>query len=998
MSISVNSTLDLTGTGAKITGLPAPTVASDAANKAYVDAVAPAIDSTSVIANGAVLERAALTGAITAPQNSNATQFAGVAANTSLLPTKPFLNFIPGTNTTVAGTSNATDILVSFNLAPVAAGRVYGNQVDAGGSSIVALTGAEVGELARWSAIEVQSKAAGTHTLTVNAITTWVYVNTTGNVIIDEIIHGSSNSGARIHIVKNNTDPGTITLRRNAAKGGNQIHTPNEQDLIIEGQWSVVTLTHNGFEWFTDERGISDDTFLANVSGALAPARGITFTSIGGDGIDYNATTHAFDVVVTDFAGTNLENDGANNLRIAATAAGAGLTGGGAAALAVGAGTAIAVNANDVAWTGIGVSENGGGGATNYLWQSFDFDDTATIAVTLTGSPPLLNIAYNLVSASVTETFLSASVAGGGITGGAGTALAVGAGDGITVNANDVAVNVTAIAGTNLENDGSNNLRIAATAAGAGLTGGGASVLAVGAGTGITVNANDIQISTIGADSFFLNGTAGVAVPTAIAGATVAGGGLTYTTGGILAVGAGTGVTVNANDVQLAAAAPGTVLGNPLTAVGSAAPTPLTGAQVGEIVVFDTNETINAGIGLVSNLVIGAATNTIRFSNGGNQAIVQSIVAPARPGGLYFATMSTGGGDEVVFLDEVTTETAANRIRTPGGVPYRLANGSHMMFAYLNIGTIDRWVILGPPSALYQRVDQSVSGSGPHDLTLNPGVNRVTFTGTNVVVNSVTGGTDTGRLIQVYFTGSGVHSVINQGLGVGNEANIFNPGEATAYYGPRGGFMLQANGTAGWRAHCLSGEQLGGSTGTAGQVLTSAGSSAPPTWANTTGVVLALVDTAPSLTASFSNLSCGSYLIPGNTAQLGTTYRLTSIIQFTHTAAATPTITVELVIAGNVMQSVVMVPLSTAGTYDGKIEAVFRFSAVGASASGIATISISNDFGSVLSSWNGGNGSAFIVGLNTTIGVSIELRTRMTTGVASNTLQLLQAYVERLVL
>ena len=89
----------------------------------------------------------------------------------------------------------------------------------------------------------------------------------------------------------------------------------------------------------------------------------------------------------------------------------------------------------------------------------------------------------------------------GSITAGAGltktgSTLDVGAGDGITVNADDVAVNTTAIAGTGLENDGSNNLRIAASAAGAGLTGGAGSALAVGAGTGITVNADDVAVNS----------------------------------------------------------------------------------------------------------------------------------------------------------------------------------------------------------------------------------------------------------------------------------------------------------------------------------------------------------------------------------------------------------------------------------------------------------------------------------------------------------------------
>lgn len=90
------------------------------------------------------------------------------------------------------------------------------------------------------------------------------------------------------------------------------------------------------------------------------------------------------------------------------------------------------------------------------------------------------------------------------------------------------------------------------TLAGAGLTGGTGAVLNVGAGTGITVNANDVQISTITADSFFMNNTAGAAVPVAVAGTTVAGAGLTYTTGGVVAVvaGGGASLVVSANDIQ----------------------------------------------------------------------------------------------------------------------------------------------------------------------------------------------------------------------------------------------------------------------------------------------------------------------------------------------------------------------------------------------------------------------------------------------------------------
>lgn len=70
--------------------------------------------------------------------------------------------------------------------------------------------------------------------------------------------------------------------------------------------------------------------------------------------------------------------------------------------------------------------------------------------------------------------------AGDGLTtAGTPTQLAVGSGDGITINASDVRVNVSDLAGTGLEGDGSNNLRLASTAAGDGLKGGSGSALAV---------------------------------------------------------------------------------------------------------------------------------------------------------------------------------------------------------------------------------------------------------------------------------------------------------------------------------------------------------------------------------------------------------------------------------------------------------------------------------------------------------------------------------------
>lgn len=64
--------------------------------------------------------------------------------------------------------------------------------------------------------------------------------------------------------------------------------------------------------------------------------------------------------------------------------------------------------------------------------------DTATIDLTYTDGTP--SITADVKSNSISETHLTASVAGDGLTGGNGTALAVGAGTGISVTANAVSV------------------------------------------------------------------------------------------------------------------------------------------------------------------------------------------------------------------------------------------------------------------------------------------------------------------------------------------------------------------------------------------------------------------------------------------------------------------------------------------------------------------------------------------------------------------------------
>lgn len=68
-----------------------------------------AIDSTSLVVNSGTLERAALTGAIAASQNSNATLFAGIRDNGSAENDRTNLNFISSTSNTLVVTDDSVN-------------------------------------------------------------------------------------------------------------------------------------------------------------------------------------------------------------------------------------------------------------------------------------------------------------------------------------------------------------------------------------------------------------------------------------------------------------------------------------------------------------------------------------------------------------------------------------------------------------------------------------------------------------------------------------------------------------------------------------------------------------------------------------------------------------------------------------------------------------------------------------------------------------------------
>jgi len=74
------------------------------------------------------------------------------------------------------------------------------------------------------------------------------------------------------------------------------------------------------------------------------------------------------------------------------------------------------------------------------------------------------------------------------------------AGDGLSKSGNTLSVTVSDLAGFGLENDGSNNLRVASTMAGQGLSGGSGSAFDINTGNGIQISSDAVALGTLTSD------------------------------------------------------------------------------------------------------------------------------------------------------------------------------------------------------------------------------------------------------------------------------------------------------------------------------------------------------------------------------------------------------------------------------------------------------------------------------------------------------------------
>lgn len=445
---------------------------------------------------------------------------------------------------------------------------------------------------------------------------------------------------------------------------------------------------------------------------------------------------------------------------------------------------------------------------------------------------------------------------------------------------------------------------------------------------------------------------------------------------------------------------PGQMLGLQIDAPGSAQPLALTGLEVGEILRTRTVQTTGL-TGAGQTLALAAATNVVTKTGG---VSVSYASWTGGDSGRLVLLKHTSGGGSTSTLEHDTG--GADGFLCPGSVDFVYggsnagAGGANLVAGFVWYDTsVSRWLVF--PRGIGRA--ESADWTGNHSFTC-PANFVVDATG-ELRLRSLDGAC----LVSGHANYGSIAAgdiVVAANSGVALAATAVAPAAAvTAGFIDTfadSGFRITTNGVERLRIASNGEWQVGaGLPGTAGQVLVSSGSG-PPAWgllaqAGLNGGILAsLLGTTPTAVDVATNLSVGSVNVAANTVAVGTTYIGNMSIEFVHTAAATPTLTLEWVHGGTVVCSRVVTVTAVAGTYTLWLEGYFRHTTIGAASSARVSIRAICTAGATVNDQIGET-TAVPAALNTTIARTLELRARMTSAVVGNTITLHQGTLQRLI-
>lgn len=126
--------------------------------------------------------------------------------------------------------------------------------------------------------------------------------------------------------------------------------------------------------------------------------------------------------------------------------------------------------------------------------------------------------------------------------------------------------------------------------------------------------------------------------------------------------------------------------------VAAGDPQDLVGAEVGEIVRFNSTQTDTASTGTIVTYTVAEGTNVIRFNSGVAATTLRGATIPGESGQFVVWENNDGTGVTITFNHEDGSAAAAgNRFRCPGSVNYALTAGHRIITVYF----ADRWRIVG---------------------------------------------------------------------------------------------------------------------------------------------------------------------------------------------------------------------------------------------------------------------------------------------------------------
>jgi hypothetical protein len=769
------------------------------------------LNSTTILYTAHSFVREALTGAIEASQNSNATLFSSGASGAGLTGGGTAVLAVgAGTNVTVSADAVSVDDFPLSGLADQAAETFVGN-FTAGSAAPTARAGSSVaGDGLTYTAGGTLAVGAGDG---IDVAADSVAVDVTDivdNVTIVEVATNNIQRAALTGFAAASAGSNATTSAEPIVTFSASSNMSNERVLSAGFQTAIDIATPGeiqvdwlGLEVETQNEGVlGDATNLAFINGVNTFAVGVD--NGGGqmlvryDVVDFPLTGLADQADDTFLA--NISGGAAPPTAVALTTlAGAGLTGGADAILAVGAGTYITVNANDV--------------AVNRTALSADLDSTSVVDSSGTLQRAALTGAITAAQNS-NATVFDTNASGAGLTGGGTAVMAVGAGTGITVNANDVAVTIP------LTDGDKGDITVASS------------------GTSWTVDTAAITLAKM----------ANLAQSTVIG----------------RAVGAGTGVPtaltttqlnalVGSDDLTLSNAL---LLGGqqnetgamPLAVTLSASTTRLYFliSGDGDINTITTASGLNPSGRVVLCLIVGSGTKTIKhaFSGGG----IGRIQCPNNRDHTFgnrqwFGLVSDGANGWLLFLlspEQLAANSIMANATASADNPVGLAVGTNTVVGRVAGNIVAAQLVTGQIAdgnvtdaklvdMAQSRIKGRAEGAGtgdPTDLTPTQVVAIIdgespTWTGAHSFTGSAHTVDVSGDLI---INGAG-----GAAIGAGASAPAA-PTVGSLNLEADGQVRIFTNGVERLEIEPDGAWQIGGSAGSSGEVLTSAGSAAPPTW------------------------------------------------------------------------------------------------------------------------------------------------------------------------